>query len=92
MHGYHTEMYIYLDWLARHGVDWAGRPHLEFVQHHMPQSLIIDDADVDVGCELLPCDAGVHRLVSIVIVPCSEELFAEVVDGPVFLREPRTCS
>lgn len=56
----------------------------------MPESLIVDDANVDVGCELLPCDAGVHRLVSIVIVPCSQELFAEVVDGPVFLREPRT--
>ena len=54
----------------------------------MPQALVIHDAEVDVGRELLPGDARVHRLAAEVVVPRREQLLAEVVDRGVRFGEP----
>ena len=53
----------------------------------MPQSLIVDDANIDVRRELLPGYSRVHRFVTIIIVPCGQKLLAEVVDGGVLFSE-----
>ena len=54
----------------------------------MPEALVVYDPDVDVGCELLPGDAGVHGFVAVVVVSSGEKLLSEVVYSSVFLREP----
>lgn len=57
-----------LDGLACHWINGACSSDLELVQHHVPQTLIVDDTEIDVGCELLACDARVHWLVAVVVV------------------------
>ena len=78
----------YLDGLARHRVDGTRCAHLELVEDHVSQALVVDDADVDVRRELLAGDPRVHRLVAVVVVAGGEELLAKIVDSRVFFREP----
>lgn len=54
----------------------------------MTETLVIHDTDIDVRCEFLSRDARVHGLVAVIVVPRCEELFAEIIDCPVFFREP----
>ena len=74
--------------MPRERVDRPCRAHLEFVEYHVPEALVVYDADVDVGCELLPGDAGVHRFVAVVVVSRSKKLLSEVVYGSILLGEP----
>jgi hypothetical protein len=61
---------------------------LELVQNHVPQTLVVHDTKVDVGGKLLARDAGVHRLITVVVVAGREKLLAEVVHCGVLFREP----
>ena len=53
----------------------------------MTQSLVVDDADEDVGGELFACDAAVEGLVAVVVVAGFAQLVAEEVGDGVFFRE-----
>lgn len=77
-----------LDRLARERIDRAGRPDLELVVDHVPQPLVVDEAEVDVGRKLLAGDARVHGLVAVVVVAGGNELLAKVLDRRVVVREP----
>lgn len=81
----------HLDRLSCDGIDRSSCSDLELVQHHVAQTLVVDNADVDVCSELLTCDAGVHWFVAIVVVARRNELLAEVVNCSIFLREPAQC-
>lgn len=70
-HGSQTRS-SYLDRLSREGVDRSRRSHLEFVQHHVAQALVVHDPDVDVRGELLSGNTGVHWLVAVVVVAGGE--------------------
>ena len=78
----------YLHWLLRNRIDGTCCPYLEFIEHHVSQTLIEHNADVDVCCELLSGYARVHRFVPVVVVSGSEQLLPEIVDGGVFFGEP----
>ncbi len=82
-----SEKFPYLDGLSRKRIHGPGRSHLELVQHHVSQPLVVDHTQVDVRSELLPCDARVHGLVPVVVVPRREQLFAKVIYRRVFFRE-----
>lgn len=77
-----------LDGLLRNWVNRACSPDLEFVENHVPQTLVVDHAYVDVCCELLARDPRIHRLIAVIVVPGFQELLAKVVDGCVLFREP----
>ena len=62
----------YLHRLSCDRIDRTCRPHLELVQHHVTEALIVYDTDVDVSSEFLTGDARVQRLVAIVVVPGRE--------------------
>lgn len=79
---------LYFDGLACDGVDWSRRPHLELVEDHVSQSLVIDDANVDIRCELLTGYTRIHGLVAIIIVSRGQELLAEVFYCGIFLGKP----
>jgi len=53
------------------------------------ETLVVDDSDVNVRSKLLPGDPGVHWLVTIVVVSCSLELFAKVINRGVVFSEPK---
>lgn len=78
----------HLHWLPCEWIDGPCRSHLEFVKHHVPEALVVHDPDVNVGCELLPGDAGVHRFVAIVVVSRGEKLLPEIVYSSILLSEP----
>lgn len=48
---------MYLDWLTCDRVNRACGPDLEFVENHVPQTLIINDAYVYIRRKLLSGDA-----------------------------------
>ena len=75
----------YLDGLTGDGIDRARCPHLELVQYHVPETLVIHDADVDVRREFLTGDAGVHRFVAVVVVACGKKLLPKIVNSGIFL-------
>jgi hypothetical protein len=77
-----------LNGLSSERVDGSGRSDLELVVDHVSETLVVDDAEVDVCRELLAGDSRVHGLVSEIIVTRLEELLAKVVDGRVVVREP----
>ena len=54
----------------------------------MPETLIVDNTNVDVRGELLPGDPGIHWFVAVVVVARSKKLIAEVFDRCVFFSEP----
>ena len=58
----------HLDGLACERIDWTGCAHLELVEHHVTQTLIVDYSKVDVCCELFACDPRVHGFISVVVV------------------------
>lgn len=78
----------YLDRLACHRIHRTSCSYLEFIQHHVSQSLVVNHAKVDVSRELLSCDAGVHWLVAVVVVTSCHKLVAEVVNRSVLFSEP----
>ena len=53
----------------------------------MSETLVVNHTDVDVGCEFLTGDAGIHWFVAVVVVPSGQELIAKVADGGVLLGE-----
>jgi len=57
----------------------------------VPQPLIVDYADIDVGMELLARDTAVHRLVPMVVVARLPKLLAKVVDRGIVLGEVERC-
>ncbi|KAG5459468.1 MAG: hypothetical protein BJ554DRAFT_127 [Olpidium bornovanus] len=69
--------------LLREVVHRARRPDLVLVRHHVPQPLVVHDADVDVRLELLARHPAVHGLVAVVVVTGFQQLLAEVVRGVV---------
>lgn len=77
-----------LDRLSRDGIDRSRRPHLEFIVYHVSETLVVDDTQVDVRCELLSGDARVHRFVAPVVVTRGDELFTKVINGGVLFIEP----
>lgn len=70
-----------LDGLAGERGDGTGGADLVLVVDHVAETLVVDDADVDVRAELLARDAGVHGLVAVVVVAGALELVPEVLDG-----------
>src|SRR5271156_4415933 len=62
------------DRLTRDGVDWTCRSDLCFVTDHVPESLIVYDADEYVCAKFLSCDTAVHRLAADVVVTGADEL------------------
>ena len=73
--------------LLRYGVYGACCSHLEFIQHHVPQTLVVDDAQIDVGGKFLARNSRVHWFISVIVVPSRKELLAKVVYGCVLLGE-----
>jgi hypothetical protein len=73
----------YLNRLSCQWVNGASGPYLKLVKYHVPQPLIIDQTEVDVGSKLLTCYPRIHRLIAIVVIPSSSELLAEVIYGGV---------
>ena len=66
----------HLDGLSCQRVYRPGGPHLEFIIHHMSQSLIIHNTKVDVRRELLACDSRIHGLIAKVIVTSGKKLIS----------------
>ena len=54
----------------------------------MSETLVVDNSDINVRSELLAGDPGVHWFVTIVVVSCSFELFAKVINRGVVFGEP----
>lgn len=79
----------YLHRLSCDRINRSCSAYLEFVQHHVSQTLIIYDTDVDVGGKFLSSDPRVHRLISIIIVSSRQELMTKVIDCCIFLCEPK---
>ena len=63
----------------------TSRPDLPLVTDHMPQSLVVDDSDINIRLELLARDARVHGLIPVIVVPRQSQLLAKVVGGSVVL-------
>lgn len=82
-----TTLRTTLHGLTRERVDGTSRTHLELVVHHVTQTLVVDQAHVNVGGELAASDATVHRLVAVVVVTGFAELLTEVVGCGVFFGE-----
>lgn len=61
-------VYLYLDGLPGQWINGSSCPHLELVENHVAQPLVVDDTKIDVGSEFLSSDARVHRFISIVVV------------------------
>lgn len=86
-----TSLGTTLDGLAGDAVDGTGGTDLELVVHHVSQTLVVDDTQVDVRGEFATCDSTVHGLVSVVVVTCFAELVAEVVGRRVLFGELERC-
>ena len=69
------------DRLLSERVDWTGCADLEFIVDHMSKTLIEYTANIHIRIKLRPQDSRVHGLVSVVIVPCPNELFTKVIRG-----------
>jgi hypothetical protein len=80
----------HLDWLSCDLIDGTCRAHLELIQDHVAQSLVIDHSDIDVGSELLACDSGIHGLIAVIVISGGEKLISKVRNCGVFLRESGT--
>jgi hypothetical protein len=65
---------------------------LELVQNHVPETLVIDNTEIDVGGKLLAGDARIHGLVAVIVVASCKELFPEIVNRCVFFRKSEQCS
>ena len=74
--------------MARHGINRPRSTDLELVEDHVPETLIVDNTNVDVRGELLPGDPGIHWFVAVVVVARSKKLLPEVVNCGIFFREP----
>ena len=72
-----------LDRLPGDAVNGPGAPHLVLVTHHVPQSLVVDDPEEDVGLHLDAVRAGVEGLRPVVVVARLVQLATEKVDGVV---------
>ena len=77
----------HLDRLTGQWVDRPSRSDLEFVIHHVPETLVVDHADVDVCGELFSRDSRIHRLIAVVVVPRGQELLAKVLGRSVRIGE-----
>lgn len=73
----------YLDWLTGQWIHRSCCTNLEFVKNHVAKSLVVNDANVYVCSKLFSSDARIHRLIAIVIISSSQQLFAEVVYGSI---------
>ncbi len=62
---------LHLNRLSCQWVNRASGSHLKLVEYHMPQSLIIDHTEVDVGSKFLTGYPRIHRFIAIVVVPGS---------------------
>ena len=82
-----TTLFTALDGLVREVVDFTRGSHLELVVDHVTETLVVDQANINIAFELLAGDAGVHGLVAVVVVACGAELVAKVIRGCVLLRE-----
>lgn len=60
--------FYHLHWLAGYLVNGPDCPHLELVQHHVSETLIIYNTEINIGMEFLTGDSGVHGLISKVVV------------------------
>jgi len=67
------------DWLARDGVDGPRGPDLELIADHVPEPLVVHDAEIYVGGELAARDAAVHGFVAVEVVARLQQLVAEEV-------------
>ena len=54
--------------LSSNRIHWASSSDLELVEHHVPESLVVHNAKIDVCRELLPGDSRIHRFVAVVVV------------------------
>lgn len=78
--------------LSRHRINRPCRSDLEFVVHHVSETLIVDNAEVDIRSKFLTCDTRIHRFVAPVVVTSGYKLFTEMVNGGVLFVEPfNTC-
>mmetsp|Transcript_36434 Transcript_36434/g.80059 ORF Transcript_36434/g.80059 Transcript_36434/m.80059 type:complete len:323 (-) Transcript_36434:147-1115(-) len=76
-----------MHWLPRQRVDWPVRAHLVLVGDHVAQALVVDDAHEDLDLHFGAVESRVHGLCTVVRVPRSAELLAEVVNSAVPLRK-----
>lgn len=49
-------------------INGTRRSDLEFVQHHVSQTLVEDDPEIDVGSELFTGNPRVHWLIPVIVV------------------------
>mmetsp|Transcript_48343 Transcript_48343/g.151932 ORF Transcript_48343/g.151932 Transcript_48343/m.151932 type:complete len:203 (+) Transcript_48343:526-1134(+) len=68
-------------------VDRPARAHLVLVRHHVPQPLVVDDADKDLHLHLGAVEARVHRLGAVVRKAGRAQLLPKVVHRTVLVRE-----
>ena len=68
------------DRLVREYVIRTASSCLALIGDHVPQSLVVNDTNVDVDLHLLTINARVHGLVTKIVVTMLSQFFAEVVD------------
>ena len=90
-------LFAALQRLARQLVDGARGAHLRLVgdlpvknggcPHHVSETLVVHDADVDVRLQLVAPDAAVEGLAPVVVEARRLQLLAKIVHGALLLAE-----
>lgn len=78
-------------WLVGHFVSCARGPNLKLVGDHVTQTLVVDNADEDVGLQLLTTQSTIEPLCAVVIVSARPKHFTKVLKCRPLLGEGERC-
>ncbi len=60
--------HVRTDRLVGKGIDWTGCAHLRLITDHVAKTLIIHQANKNIGTQLSASDAAIHGLATNIIV------------------------
>jgi len=80
-----AHLFTTFHWLMRQHIVRSGGTRLRLIADHMPEALVVNAADENVNLHLDALNAGVHRLIAVIIVALFHELLTKVVNDVVVL-------
>lgn len=87
-----TTLLSTLNWLTSHLRHWSCSSDLELVVHHVSQTLVVDDSDVNICMEFLASDTRIHWLIAMVVIPSLHELMTEIITRSILFVEFKRCA
>lgn len=82
-----TTSFSSLNRLMGEHINGARRTHLPLIGHHVPQPLIVNDTQKNVGRHFATVNATVQFLGTIIIVTAVLQKTTEIIDGRMFFAE-----